>query len=42
MTQFEQAMDKIAKAIKVPYVSVSIQDGTTGKTTSIKDKEYEY
>ena len=41
LQEVEQAMDKIAKAIEVPYISVSSQDGTTGKKKWEGDKEYE-
>ena len=39
LQEVEQAMDKIAKAIEVPYISVSSQDGTTGKKKWEGDKE---
>jgi tagatose-1,6-bisphosphate aldolase len=41
LQEVEQAMDKIAKAVEVPYISVSSQDGTTGKRTWEGDYEYE-
>jgi uncharacterized membrane protein len=40
LEEVEEAMSKIAKAIEVPYMSVSLQDGE-GKRSFIMDKEYE-
>ena len=39
LKEVNEAMDKIAESIEVPYVSVSVEDDE-GKRTFINEKEY--
>ncbi len=40
LQEVTQAMDKVAEAIGVEYISLSSQDETTGKRNFLTDKEY--